>query len=114
MPLFQNTNLTQGLWLGGSNLMNQSVWLWDYTRIPISQWDNNPSIQWDLSVGSQHCLEVFKGDNANYKLNGVECDDEKSFMCSAKLVESLLKVASVLSSPNVKDNLLGFTISIET
>ncbi|KAI8763909.1 CD209 antigen protein 2 [Biomphalaria glabrata] len=79
MPLFQNTNLTQGIWLGGSNLMNQSVWLWDYTRTPISQWDNNSSIQWDLSLGSKQCLGVFKGDNAIYKLNSVECDDEKSF-----------------------------------
>ncbi|XP_055883669.1 uncharacterized protein LOC129926010 [Biomphalaria glabrata] len=88
MPLFQNTNLTQGIWLGGSNLMNQSVWLWDYTRTPISQWDNNPSIQWDLSVDSKQCLEVFKGDNDIYKLNGVECEDKKSFLCSAKLVDS--------------------------
>ncbi|KAK6994676.1 CD209 antigen-like protein 2 [Biomphalaria glabrata] len=88
MPLFENTNLTQGIWLGGSNLMNQSVWLWDYTRTPISQWDINPSIQWDLSVGSKQCLGVFKGDNANYKLNGVECEDKKSFLCSAKLVDS--------------------------
>nr|KAI8727313.1 CD209 antigen-like protein 2 [Biomphalaria glabrata] len=79
MPLFQNTNLTQGIWLGGSNLMNQSVWLWDYTRTPISQWDNNSSIQWDLSLGSKQCLGVFKGDNAIYKLNSVECEDKKSF-----------------------------------
>ncbi|XP_055883676.1 asialoglycoprotein receptor 2-like [Biomphalaria glabrata] len=96
IPILQASQTNTGIWLGGSDLVKEGVWLWNYTKIPIETF--NPT-QWALNEPSnfrfrftleEHCLEVFNHTAPIFMWNDHSCtkDNVKPFLCQSPKIGS--------------------------
>ncbi|XP_046568006.1 perlucin-like protein [Haliotis rubra] len=74
----QNTAGIDGVWLGGNDIMAESLWVWDKSEKPIQyfDWANG---QPDDTDRTQNCMSLWK--RFNYQWADHYCTEKLAFLC---------------------------------
>ncbi|KAI8763897.1 CD209 antigen protein 2 [Biomphalaria glabrata] len=94
--LLRAAQVNQSIWLGGTNLINKNIWLWNYTGIPIEvfeprQWgDREPTGKVPGTEVEENCLDLIYISNRPYRWNDAPCGRGyiKAFLCGSSPIKS--------------------------
>ncbi|CAL1531504.1 unnamed protein product [Lymnaea stagnalis] len=89
LPIFQHSPVNDGIWLGGSDLVETGKWVWNYTGraletfSPTSQWEPGEPSNFSHLNYPEHCLYLYKWRVPNFMWNDHVCTDVKPFVCKS-------------------------------
>ncbi|XP_067675939.1 alpha-N-acetylgalactosamine-specific lectin-like [Haliotis asinina] len=74
----QNTDVTDGVWLGGNDIRAEGLWVWDKSEKSIEYFDWDSS-QPDDTGRTQNCMSLWK--HFDYKWADHYCSQKLAFLC---------------------------------